>query len=161
MSKPEKSKSFKYNLLSVLKVRQIHEKQEQEKFQVAERKFDEEKKKEDKIKDFQKQKYHELRELFGSGEVISDFHEVLMRKSHLDIVKEQVQEQERLRQEAERLKDEQRQRLIKAAIDKKIMEKDQEKKKIAWKGVMEKEETKFFDDISSIRFHQQKREKEG
>lgn len=160
MSKPKKSKSFTYNLQSVLKVREIHEKQEQEKLQVAEKKLDEEKTKEDKIKDFQKQKYGELRKLFGSGEVISDFHEVLMRKSHLEIVKEQVQEQERLREEAERLKDEQRQRLIKAAIDKKIMQKDQEKKKIAWKGLMEKEETKFFDDISGIRFNQQKREKE-
>ncbi len=160
MSKAKKSKVFKYKLDTVLRVREIREKQEQEKFQIAEKKYFEEMQKEEKIKAFQKEKYGELRNIIEPGNVISDFHEILMRKGHLEIVKEQVLEQEKQRQEAERLKDEQRKQLIKAALDKKIMEKDKDKTRNSWKKIMDKEETKFFDDISSIRFNQQKRNAE-
>ena len=158
MAKPKKGKKFTYNLDAVLKVREIREKQEQEKFQEAERKYLEEKKKEADIKNFQQEKYSELRNLMGTGSKISNFQQVLMRKSHLDIVKTQVEDQERAREEADQLKEDQRQQLIKAVKDKKIMEKDREKKQTAWKKFMDKEDVKFMDDISTIGFDRKRRD---
>lgn len=158
MAKPKKSKRFNYNLGSVLKVREIREKQEQEKFLQAEKHFFEEEKKEKEIKEFQQQKYTELRDIINPGSKISNFQEVLMRKSHLEIVKEQVVEQQHLKEEAERLKEEQRQRLIKAVRDKKVMEKDKEKKKDGWRKLMDKEDGKFLDEIATIGFARKMRE---
>ena len=152
MKKPEKSKRFKYNLGSVLKVREIREKQEQEKFASAERTALEEKRKEEEIKSFETEKYKELRQLIAPGKPIENFYEILQRKSHLEVVKKQAKEQERKSDEADRLKEAQRETLLTAARDKKIMEKDQENKKKAWRKVMDKEETKFLDDISTSRF---------
>jgi len=127
MSKPKKSKRFNYQLESVLKVRNIREKQEQEKFMLAERKFLEEQKKEEEIKTFQDQKYKELRQEMSSGDI--NFQHVLMRKSHLEILKEDVKKQEEQREEAEKKKDEKREDLIKAAKNKKIIQKDKENKR--------------------------------
>jgi flagellar protein FliJ len=158
MSTPKKSKRFNYNLESVLKVRDIREKQEQEKFLAAEQKFMEEERKEEEIKSFQNQKYRELRTLMEPGAKISDFQEVLMRNSHLDIVKTQVEEQERAKKEAEKLKEAQRETLIKAVKDRKIMEKDKENKKESWRKVMDKEQGKFLDDIATIGFSRKKRD---
>ena len=146
--KPKKSKRFDYNLQAVLKYREIKEKQEQEKFSKAEQKFKEEKKKEEEIKEFQKEKYHELREELSDGEI--DFHQVQVRKGHLEVLKEDVIEQERLRNEAEQKKDDQREVLVQSVKEKKVLEKDKEKKKDKWRVFMNKEEGKFLDDVGGI-----------
>lgn len=151
-SKPEKSKRFKYNLKTLLKVREIHEKQEEEKFSQAQKKLQEEERKEREIKRFQNEKYSELRQRMEPGQKISNFQEILMRKSHLEIVKEQVEEQIQKREDAERMKEQQRLALAKAAMERKVIEKDKEKKKTLWKKFMNKEEEKFIDDLSTIAF---------
>jgi len=149
--KPKKSKRFKYNLETVLKYRQIRETQEQEKFTKARKKYESELEKEEKIKKFQKEKYLELAEKMSAGHVI-DFQQVLMRRSHLDDLKGKVIEQEKSREEAEKKKEEQREELVKAVKDRKIMDKDKEKKRDAWKDLIKKEEGKFLDEIASIGF---------
>lgn len=159
--KPKKSKRFNYNLTAVLKVREIRERQEQEKFQEAERHFEEEALKAEELKKMQQEKYGELRNIMGPGSQMTNFQQVLMRKTHLDIVKEQVIEQDRVKEEAERLKEEQRLHLIRAVMDKKIMEKDKEKKKESWRKLMDKEDGKFLDDIATIGFSRNKRLKDS
>jgi len=158
MAKPKKSKRFNYNLESVLRVREIHEKQEQEKFLEATKRFEDEEKKEHEIKDFQSKKYHELRTIMDAGSKISDFQQILMRKTHLDIVKEQVDEQTRVKDEAERLKEDQRLNLVKAVVQKKIIDKDKSKKKEVWRKLMDKEQGKFLDEIATIGFVRKQRE---
>ncbi|MFC1617524.1 flagellar export protein FliJ [Candidatus Margulisiibacteriota bacterium] len=158
MTKPKKGNRFKYNLAAVLKVREIRETQEQEKFKQAEKKYLEEEKKEKEIKDFQQEKYSELRKTISPGSTISNFQEVLMRKSHLEILKDKVIEQERVKEEAEEIKEDQRDQLIKAVKDKKIMEKDQERKKGQWKKLMDKEHGKFLDEIAGIGHERKRRE---
>jgi flagellar export protein FliJ len=158
MAKAKKSKSFNYNLSAVLRVKEIKEKQEQEKFLTAEKHFFEEQKKEEEIKAFQQEKYRELRKIMDPGSTISNFQEVLMRNSHLDIVKEQVAEQARVKDEAERLKEEQRTQLVRAVVEKKVIERDKEKKKESWRKLMDKEQDKFLDDIATIGYSRQKRE---
>ena len=147
---PEKSNKFKYNLQNVLQFRELRETQEQEKFVKAQQEFQSEKQKEDELKDFQNQKYTELHNEMASGQI--DFQQIFMRRSHLDIVKEQVIEQEKVREDAEEKKDHQREELVKAVKDKEILEKDKEKKRDQWKDLMKKEENKFLDEISAIGF---------
>ncbi|MBT5856304.1 hypothetical protein HOH87_06710 [bacterium] len=157
---PKKSKRFLYNLKSVLKYREIRETQEQDKFNAAERKFIEEKKKEDELKNQQSSEYTELRGRMSEGATI-DFQQVQMRRAHLDILKDKVVEQEKVRVDAETAKEDQREELVKAVKDKKILEKDKEKKRESWKEVMKKEDVKFMDEISSIGFLRKRREKDG
>jgi len=157
MAKVKKSKRFNYNLESVLKVREIHEKLEQEKFVKAEQEFLAQKKKEEEMKALENQQYQDLRTAMGPGAKMN-FHEILMRKTHLEIYKEKVKEQEQVRFEAEEKKEVQRQDLIKATQDKKVIEKDKDNKRSEWKHVMDKEEGKFLDDIASVRFDRSRRE---
>lgn len=152
MSKPKKSKSFKYNLESVLKVRKIRQDQQYEQFVEAQRRLEIEEKKEAEIKQFQAEKYSELRTLMSPGTPISNFHEVLMRKSHLDIVKTQVEAQEKEKHQALEAQEQERQNLVRAMQDKQIIEKDKSNKKTAWTKLMEKEQNKFIDDIATIAF---------
>ena len=155
MSKPRKSKRYEYNLKSVLKVRLIHEKQEQDKFTEAVRRVEKEQKKEKELIDLQQASYLKLRELMSG--VMTNLNEITLRKHHLDVLKEKIIEQKEAVKQAEEKKEEQRLALIKATMDKKIIEKDKEKKKLAWKKLMEKEDNKFLDDISSIGFEMKRR----
>jgi flagellar protein FliJ len=152
VDKPEKSKRFKYKLETVLKVRKIKEKEEQDKFADATKKLTEEEKKEKEIKDFQSEKYSELRDtISGKDGQHTDIQNVMLRNAHLEVVKEQVIDQEKKKDEAEKAKEEQREKLIKAAQEKQIIEKNKDKNKIAWKKFMDKEESKFMDEIASIK----------
>lgn len=160
MSEPKKSKRFNYNLESVLKVRAIREKQQQEKFAQAEKEYIEEQKKEEEIKEFQRQKYSELRTLISPGKPIENFQEVLMRKSHLEILKDKVIEQEKSREVAEEKKEQERDTLVKAAMNRQIMEKDKDNKKDSWRKLMDKEDSKFLDEIATIRHDPKKRDAE-
>ena len=88
---------------------------------------------------------------------MTNLNEITLRKHHLDVLKEKIIEQKEAVKQAEEKKEEQRLALIKATMDKKIIEKDKEKKKLAWKKLMEKEDNKFLDDISSIGFEMKRR----
>ncbi len=156
MGEVKKSKRFKYNLASILKVREIRERQQKDKFSEAEKKYKEEIEKEEKLKNFLVAKYSELREIMMSGN-ISNVNEIIMRKAHLESVKERVTEQAKVREEAERVKEEEREKLIQTVKDRKIIEKDRSKKKESWRKVMDKEEGKFLDDISSVGYVKKKR----
>ena len=151
MAKAKKSKRFTYNLKTVLKYREIKENQAQDTFNKAQEKFNQEKKKEEELKENQRQKYAELANQMSAGQEVN-LQQIFMRKTHLEVLKEEVIQQVQVREEAQEHKEEKRQDLIAAIKDKKILEKDKEKKREEWKKLMQKEENKFLDDISSIGF---------
>jgi len=145
-SKPKKGK-FNYRLDPVLKVRKIREKQQKEVFAEKERILREEQRKEKELKDWEDELHGELKKsMIGH---IKDFGAVLRRRTHLGTVKEQVDEQEQKRVDAEKIREEQRAELEKRMKEKKVIEKNKENKKEEWKQVMNQEETKFLDDIAS------------
>jgi flagellar FliJ protein len=150
MRKAKKSKRFEYNLRTVLKVRNIFERIEKEKFAEAQRKYLEELKKEEEMHEYERQQQVQLRnKLTGQ---IEDFASVMHRQQFLKKYKQDVVAQENKTKEADQRKEEQRERLIKAIKDRKIIDKDKEHKKEAWQKLMNREETKFLDDISTTRF---------
>jgi flagellar FliJ protein len=151
MAKPKPGKKFKYGLESVLKVRAIKEKKEQEKFADKKRQYMEEKQREEDIKKTKKEKEGELREVFEKGP-ISDFAKVLRRKAHLDVLKDDLDDQVEKVIEASKLLETQRAHLIKAMKGKKIMEKHKEKKLDEYKKIMQDLEIKFMDEIATQRF---------
>jgi flagellar FliJ protein len=145
MSKaPKPGKKFKYDLTAVLKVREIRERKEQEKF--AER--------EEAINAEKKGKEEELRGVFRKGP-ISNFQKVLQRRAHLDVLKDDLEEQVEKVIEAGKLLEEQRAKLIEAVKDKKIMEKHKEKKLEEFNKLMSGLEMKFMDEIATQRFKRQ------
>jgi len=155
MSKtPEKSKKFHYNLRTVLKVRNIFETIEKEKFAAAQRDHLAQLKREQEMKDYQKDMQKQLAGKL-QGE-IADFASVLHRTEYLKKYKLDVITQEERTMEAEQKKEEQRERLIKAVKDRKILDKDKEHKRDHWKKIMNREETKFLDDLSVSRYFRQK-----
>ena len=152
MSKAKKSKTFVYQLETVLKVRGIREKQEQEKFQKAEEKLKEEIKKEEELKKVQIEAYTELNHLMSSYE-LPDMNVIKIRKIHLERLDTQVKEQAEKRKEAEKERDQQREALNQAVKERKIIEKDKEKTRDKWRKIMDKEDLKFMDDLAGIRFN--------
>ncbi|KPJ69782.1 hypothetical protein AMJ44_02415 [candidate division WOR-1 bacterium DG_54_3] len=155
--KPQPGKKFKYDLESVLKVRAIKEKKEQEKFAEKKRKYLTEKEREEMIEREKKGKEEELRGVFKRGP-ISDFTKVLRRKAHLEVLKDDLDEQVEKVIEASNLLEEQRARLVASMKDKKIMEKHKEKKLDEYKKIMQELEIKFMDEIATERFKHEKRE---
>jgi len=153
---PKPGKKFKYDLTAVLKVREIRERKEQEKFAEKNRQFLEEKEREEAIAAAKKGKEEELRGVFRQGP-ISNFQKVLHRRAHLDVLKDDLAEQMEKVIEASKLLEEQRAKLIEAVKDKKIMEKHKEKKLEEYTKLMTGLEMKFMDEIATQRF---KREKE-
>jgi flagellar FliJ protein len=158
MAKPKPGKKFKYGLESVLKVRAIKEKKEQEKFADKKREYLTEKEREEQIERNKKTKEGELRGVFKKG-AISDFAKVLRRKAHLEVLKDDLDKQIEKVIEASKLLEEQRAYLIEAMKDKKVMEKHKEKKLDEYKKIMQALETKFLDEIATARFKPEKREK--
>jgi flagellar export protein FliJ len=157
MARKAKKGPFKYNLSTVLKVREIREKLEKEKFTKAQKEYLAELEKEEEVKRFQAQKIDQQRQAL-TGQ-ISNFGLILQGYFHLGKVKVDVKNQEDKRLEAEQRKEEQRERLIKSMLDRKIMDKDKDKKKVAWRKLMDKEETKFLDDLSTGRYSRTKDKK--
>ncbi len=155
--KPKPGKKFKYDLQTVLKVRAIKEKKEKEKFAVKQKKYMEEKQKEEAIEREKMGKEEELRGVFRRGP-ISDFTKVLRRKAHLDVLKDDLDEQVERVIEASKLLEEQRAHLIASMKDKKIMEKHKEKKLDEYKKIMQELELKFMDEIATERFKHEKRD---
>ncbi|MDA1353680.1 MAG: flagellar FliJ family protein [bacterium] len=158
--KPEKSKRFKYNLASVLKFRNIREEQEREKYSEAQRKLEEEERKEKELKDQQASEYAELKEHMSGGHTLN-FDKIQMRRGHLDTLKVKVTDQEKATEVAEEHKIEKHKDLVKAVKDRKILDKDKEKKNELWRKLMIKEENKFLDEIAGIGMERKRREKES
>jgi len=156
MSKPRKGKRFRYKLQTLLKVRGIREKQEKEKLREKEKIVKEEKKKEAALKETQRKEYLELTQMMTKGE-LPDMNKINMRKHHLEKLKEEVDNQVKKRQEAEEARDSQREVLTQATKEKRVIEKDREKTREAWRKLMDREESKFLDDIASVGFDRKKR----
>ncbi len=76
----------------------------------------------------------------------------MRRRSHLDVLKDNLDEQIEKVIEANRLLEEQRSKLIEAVKDKKIMEKHREKKLDQYNKLMNDLESKFMDEIATQRF---------
>ena len=151
MAKPKPGKRFKYDLESVLKVRGIKEKQEQEKFAEKQVEYIKQKQKEETIKQEKKHKEEELRNVFKRGP-ITNFEKVLRRKAHLDVLKDDLNNQIEKVIEASSALEEQRAHLVASMKDKKIMEKHKEKKLDEYKKIMQDLEVKFLDEIATERF---------
>jgi flagellar export protein FliJ len=156
MSKAHKSKRFNYQLKDVLKVRIIREQQEQDKFREAEKTLAREQQKEKELIETQENFYSELLSCISSDE-ITDMDDIKRRKAHLERLKEQVNAQIEFRKKAEKDRDTQRQVLTEAIKKKKVIEKDQEKTKKAWKKIMDKEDGKFLDEMAVLGFDRKKR----
>ena len=152
-------KKFKYGLDTVLKVRVIKEKKEQEKFADRKRTYLTEKEQEDQLKENQRRRRGELRGMMGQGP-IKDFADVIRRKAHLGVLKEDITKQIEKVLAASKELDKQRNQLIEAMKKKKIMAKDKEHKHDEYKDVMQKIEMKFLDEIATERFTHQKHLKE-
>lgn len=155
MAKPKAGKKFNYGLETVLKVRGIREKKEQEKFAEKKRDYLKEKEIEEEIKEEKKGKEEELRGVFRRGP-ISDFAKVMRRRAHLDVLKDDLDEQVEKVIEASKLLEVQRAQLVEAMKDKKIMEKHKERKLDEYNKIMQDLELKFMDEIATQRFkHEQ------
>lgn len=150
MAKKPKKGKFKYNLQSVLKVREIKETQEKEKFADAQKKLEEEIKKEEEVKNKYSHAQNALVDEF-EGESI-DFTHVFLRQNQIENLKVEVDEQKKATVRAEEAKERQRNYLVEALKDRQIIEKDREHKKSDWLAFMKSEENKFLDEIASIRF---------
>ena len=153
---PKKSKRFKYNLQSALNFRDLRESQEQDKFNVAEKKYKAELDKEEIMKAQEREEHRGVLGEIDEGKTI-DFQRLMMRKAHLEQLKGKIVEQVQVREGAEEEKNLQREALVQAMKDKKILEEDKEKKRGLWKKVMKKEEMKFLDEIASIAFSKRTR----
>jgi flagellar protein FliJ len=159
VTKAKKGKRFRYSLDSLLKVRGIREEQEKDKFQAAERQLVEEKRKEEEIKRFEKEKYDELKGMMTGGAALPDVQQIMMRKAHLEKVREQLATQEEAVKTAETKKEDQRKQMVLAMVEKKIIEKDKGKTKLAWRKMMNKEDGKFLDEIAVIGYENRSRKK--
>jgi len=150
-------KRFKYSLESVLKVRGIKEKKEQEKFADKKRAYLLEKQKEEEIEQQREERSDELRNIMKRGP-ISDFTKVLRRKAHLGKLKEDLDVQIEKVIDASQLLEEQRAKLIESMKEKKIIEKHKGQRFDEYKKAMEKIEMKFMDEIATQRFKHEKKE---
>ncbi|KAF0133465.1 MAG: flagellar FliJ protein [Candidatus Saganbacteria bacterium] len=151
-------KKFKYQLESVLKVRGIREKKEQEKFADKKRAYLTEKEKEEMLKDKKSGEEQEIREAFKQP--LSDFEKVLRRHAHLGVLKGEIESQvEKVIEASQKLED-QRENLLKSMKDKKIIEKDRENNLKSYTKAMQDLEMKFLDEIATERFLHERLEKE-
>ncbi|OGC09867.1 hypothetical protein A3F86_05695, partial [candidate division WOR-1 bacterium RIFCSPLOWO2_12_FULL_45_9] len=126
-------------------------------FREKNREYLKEKEKEEEIEQEKKGKEEELRGVFRNG-TISDFAKVLRRKSHLDVLKDDLDKQVEKVIEASKLLEEQRAKLIISMKDKKIMEKHKEKKFDEYNKIMQDLELKFMDEIATERFKHEDRD---
>ena len=159
MSKPKKGKRFVYSLETLVTVREIREKQAQDAYKEAERILMEECRKEQELKDLQQHHYQEYVEKMKGG-YVPDMNDIKRRKRQIEVLYEKIEEQAKVREEAETKKEEAQEKLIQAVKEKKIIEKDKEKTREAWRKLMDKEDAKFLDDIATIGYEKQRRDKE-
>ncbi len=151
MSKPKRGKRFIYSLATLLKVRDIKERQEKEKFTKAEQKVQEEKLKEEQAKKDRLAHLNYVSSLLSSDELPS-LTTIQMHQEHVKTMKKREDEQVEVVKQAEQARDDQREEVIKATKEKRIIEKDKEKTREAWKKMMDKLDSQFLDEIASIKF---------
>jgi len=151
MAKPKKGKRFVYSLKTLLNVRNIREKQQQEKFNAAEKKVLEEKMKEAQMKKDQEAHLLYVNEMLSSKELPS-VTTIEMHQEHVKRMEEKIQEQKEVVRESEEQRDLEQQELIKKVQEKKIIEKDREKTRHKWKKLMDKLDSEFLDELASIKF---------
>ena len=159
MAREQKPGRFKYGLESVLKVRGIREKREQETFSERQREAMTEKEKEEFIAREKKRRTDELRGIMRKGPTAVN--EIISRNAHLGKVKEDLEAQKQKVIEANQKLDAQRSKLISAMKDRKIIDKDKEKKLEDYGQMMKKLEMQFIDELASLRYvHEQREEQE-
>lgn len=148
-------KRFKYSLQSVLKVKEIREKKEQEKFALRQKEYYDEKVREEQIEEEKKNQSNEFKKIVGKGK-IADFNRVLQRRQHLNILKEDLDNQiEKVIQASHKL-EKQREKLLEKMKDRKIIEKDKEHKLDEHREAVKQMEIKFLDEIATLRFARDK-----
>lgn len=157
MSKAKKSKRFRYPLQTVLKVREIREKQALEAFQQAEQAYHDAIKKRDEMIQFRDEQYQALRDRMSGKTHTTDVQEVILRQHHLTILEAQLKEQEERVEAARQAMETAREALVASMIDRKIIDKDKEKTRESWRKLMDKSEGQFLDDIAIIGFDAKKR----
>ncbi len=155
--KAKKSKRFKYNLQTLLKVREIRKKQAEEVYNEAKRQLEIERKKEEELRQKEILAYAEFREFMTSGD-LGDVGEINRHKVHVEKAKQAILKQLEIIQQAIEKVEEARLELVKCLKDQKIIEKDKEHKREAWRKLMDKEAGKFLDDIASVGFVKKTRE---
>ena len=151
MARKVKAGKFKYNLATVLKVRGIREKKEQEKFAEKKREYLKEKEAEEKLRGKKRKEEDEIRQVFRRGP-ISDFEKVMRKHSHLGILKKDIETQVEKVIETSKILEDQREKLVTAMKDKKIIEKDKQKTLEKYTKLMQDLELKFLDEIATQRF---------
>jgi flagellar FliJ protein len=155
LAKKVKPGKFKYVLQTVLKVREIRERKEEEKFAEKQRDYLKEKEREEILERERENRRNELRGIMRKGP-ISDFAKILRRKAHLGKLKEDLDQQVEKVIEASTKLEQQREKLIDAMRDKKLIEKHKEHKLDEYKKVMQALEIKFLDEIATQRFQHEK-----
>ncbi len=151
MSKPKKGKRFVYSLQTLLKVRKIKERQQQEKFNEAEKKLHEEQLKEEIIKKQQAEHLAYVHELLSSKE-LPKLSIIQMHQAHVKTMQEKVKAQEQEVIKSEEKRDQEREELIQKTKEKRIIEIDRDKTRVEWKKMMDKLDSQFLDELASIKF---------
>ena len=148
-------KKFKYSLESVLKVKEIREKKEQEKFALKQKEYYEEKMKEQRIQEEKRGQANEFKKLVSKG-AIHDFGNVLFRRQQLIVLKEALDSQiEKVIESSQKL-EKQREKLLDSMKERKIIEKDKGNKKEQYDEVMKQYEIKFLDEVATLQFSRDK-----
>jgi flagellar FliJ protein len=155
MAKPPKK--FEYNLDAALTFREMRESEEHQKFNEAKSIYERELGKENRLKDQELSERYHLVDHLSAGKMI-DFHQVMLRRNHLDQLKQDIVKQISIREESEEAKDIQQEALIQAVKEKKILEEDKSKKHEQWKQDVKKAEMAFLDEIATIRFVNRQRQ---
>ena len=151
MSKPNKGKRFVYSLQTLLKVRKIKERQQQDKFNEAEKKLQEEQLKEELIKKEQAEHLAYVHELLSSKE-LPQLSVIQMHQIHVKTMQEKVKAQQEEVVKSEENRDKEREELIQKTKEKRIIEIDRDKTRVAWKKMMDKLDSQFLDELASIKF---------
>ncbi|MBH37852.1 hypothetical protein CL658_02345 [bacterium] len=151
MSKPKKGKRFVYSLKTLLNVRNIREKQQQEKFNAAEKKLHEERLEEATMKKEQTEHLNYVNSLLSSKELPS-MTTIEMHQEHVKRMEEKVKKQQEVVKKSKEKRDEEQKELIQKVKEKKIIEKDKEKTRVKWKKMMDKLDSEFLDELASIKF---------
>ena len=151
MSKPKKGKRFVYSLQTLLKVRKIKERQQQEVFNKAEKKLQEEQLKEEIMKKEQAEHLAYVHSLLSSKE-LPKLSIIQMHQAHVKTMQEKVKAQQEEVIKSEENRDKQREELIQKTKEKRIIEIDRDKTRVAWKKMMDKLDSQFLDELASIKF---------
>ncbi len=149
--KAKKSKRFKYNLQTLLKVREIRQKQAEDAYNEAQRQLEIERQKEEEIRQKEIKAYAEFREFMTTGD-LGDTGEINRHKIYVEKVKLELLRQIEAVQRAVESVEQARLALVQCLKDQKIMEKDKEHKREAWRKLMDKEAGKFLDDIATVKY---------